>query len=146
MTNIHIQKKSLFSLFTLIITFMISACSNNLLTYFNHSPVNQINGNIYSHSIDIPENATITLSVTSIAQNENNAKSNIDYSFRTQSAGRSVTFAINLPAELRSKQHTLGMSARIEKNGELIMMSNTLSSIPENLSGTILLPVITVQQ
>ncbi|HBC7431091.1 TPA: YbaY family lipoprotein [Providencia rettgeri] len=142
----NFSKKYFISLFVLFIAFMLSACSNNLMSYFTQTPTYHINGNIYSHSYDIPENATITLSLTSIQQNENNAKSNLDYSFKTQSAGRSIAFTVALPEEFQSKRYTLGMSARVEKDGELIMMSNKLSPIPENLSEIVLLPVAAIQQ
>ena len=125
---------------------MLSACNSTLMNYFTHTPTYNINGNIYSHSYDIPENATITLSLTSIQQNENNAKSNLDYSFKTKSAGRSITFTVALPEEFQSKRYTLGMSARIEKDGELVMMSNKLSPIPENLSEVVLLPMTAISQ
>ncbi|EKT60585.1 YbaY family lipoprotein [Providencia rettgeri] len=116
------------------------------MSYFSHPPTYHINGNVYSHSYDIPKDATVTLSLTSIQQNENNAKSNLDYSFKTQNTGRSIAFTVALPEEFQSKRYTLGMSARIEKDGELIMMSNKLSPIPENLSEIVLLPVAAIQQ
>ncbi|MCK9790484.1 YbaY family lipoprotein, partial [Providencia rettgeri] len=128
------------------ITFMLSACNSTLMSYFTHTPAYNINGNIYSHSYDIPENSTITLSLTSIQQNENNAKSNLDYSLKTKSAGRSIAFTVALPEEFQSKRYTLGMSARIEKDGELIMMSNKLSPIPENMSEVVLLPMTAISQ
>ncbi|AXH63290.1 MULTISPECIES: YbaY family lipoprotein [Providencia] len=147
MLNINsvLSKKHFFSLFIIFMTFMLSACSNTLMNYFTHTPTYHISGNIYSHSYDIPENAIVTLSLTSIQQNENSAKSNLDYSFKTQSTGRSIAFTVTLPEEFQSKRYTLGMSARIEKDGELIMMSNKLSPIPENLSEVVLLPVSTIQ-
>ncbi|MBV2188784.1 hypothetical protein [Providencia rettgeri] len=88
--NPKLPKKCFFPLFILIVTFMLSACSHTLMSYFTHTPAYHINGNIYSHSYDIPENATVTLSLTSIQPNENNAKSNLDYSFKTQNTGRSI--------------------------------------------------------
>ncbi|EMT6576412.1 MULTISPECIES: YbaY family lipoprotein [Providencia] len=144
--NPNRPKKHFISLLILFITFMLSACSNNLMDYFTQNPTYHINGNIYSHSYDIPEDATITLSLTSIQQNENNAKSNLDYSFKTQNSGRSIAFTVALPEEFESKRYTLGMSARVEKEGELIMMSNKLSPVPENLSEIVLLPVAAIQQ
>ncbi|MEY0434466.1 YbaY family lipoprotein [Providencia huaxiensis] len=144
--NPNLPKKYFFPLFILIVTFMLSACSHTLMSYFTHTPAYHINGNIYSHSYDIPENATVTLSLTSIQPNENNAKSNLDYSFKTQNTGRSIEFAITLPEEFQSKRYAFGISARIEKDGELIMMSNKLSPIPENLSEIVLLPVSAIQQ
>ncbi|MEY0177173.1 YbaY family lipoprotein [Providencia rettgeri] len=144
--NPNFSKKYFFLLFILFITFMLSACNSTLMSYFTHTPAYNINGNIYSHSYDIPENSTITLSLTSIQQNENNAKSNLDYSLKTKSAGRSIAFTVALPEEFQSKRYTLGMSARIEKDGELIMMSNKLSPIPENMSEVILLPMTAISQ
>ncbi|HBO23386.1 MULTISPECIES: YbaY family lipoprotein [unclassified Providencia] len=141
MSKTNTLKNNIFLLFIFMTTCILSGCHTPLSTYFIADTAQHIKGNIYSHSIDIPENSTITLSLTSIEQNDNHAKSNIDYSFRTQSAGRSISFAIKLPEELIINQSKLGISVRIEKEGELIMMSSKIIPITENFSDNLMLLV-----
>ena len=61
MPKTNFLKSNIFSLVIFMTAFILSGCHNSLSTYFLTDTTKHINGNLYSHSIDIPENATITL-------------------------------------------------------------------------------------
>ncbi|QCJ68523.1 hypothetical protein C9446_00750 [Providencia heimbachae] len=126
---------------TLIFMSLLFGCANftkNIKSKFN------IKGDVYSQSKDIPENSDITLSITNL-DITHSIKSSFDFHFKTTETNRTVSFSINLPDELVNSPHQLGASVRIEKEGELIMMSNKIIEIPINYSEKLSLPIIPIQ-
>lgn len=131
MPIIAISKSILHSIFILACCLFLFACNN---------PINQnrntfnIQGDIYSQSIDIPSDALITVSVTPINGNSYSEKSHYDYTMTTRKSARTVNFSINLPEPLLTQGHYFGLSVRVEKKGELLMMSNQITPLNQSKS------------
>lgn len=135
MPRLTISRNILHSIFILACCLFLFSCNN---------PINQnrngfnIQGDVYSQSIDIPNDALITISVTPINGNSYSEKSHYDYTLTTRKSTRTVNFSINLPESLLTQGHYFGLSVRVEKKGELLMMSNQVTplnqSTPERLS------------
>ncbi|UBX50505.1 YbaY family lipoprotein [Providencia alcalifaciens] len=135
MPRLTISKNILHFIFILACCLFLFSCNN---------PINQnrngfnIQGDVYSQSIDIPNDALITISVTPINGNSYSEKSHYDYTLTTRKSTRTVNFSINLPESLLTQGHYFGLSVRVEKKGELLMMSNQVTplnqSTPERLS------------
>lgn len=138
MPKIAISKNILHSLFILTCCLFLFACSN---------PINQkentfnIRGDIYSQSHDIPGEALVTLSVTEINGNSYSEKSHYDYTMTTRKPSRTVNFSINLPDKILNQNRYFGLSIRIEKNGELLMMSNQITPLNKDSSDRLSLRV-----
>ncbi|HHR6080800.1 TPA: YbaY family lipoprotein [Providencia alcalifaciens] len=138
MLRVAIPKPILHSTFVLVCCLFLFACNN---------PVNQsrntfnIQGDIYSQSIDIPNDALITVSVTPINGNSYSEKSHYDYTLITRKSTRTVNFSIKLPESLLTQGHYFGLSVRVEKNGELLMMSNQITPLNRNTSERLSLKV-----
>ncbi|BBG60751.1 Uncharacterised protein [Providencia rustigianii] len=131
MPKFYISKNSLFLIFILVSSLFLLACNtplNKSKNTFN------LRGDIYSQSIDIPADALITLSVSSLNGTDYTEKSHYDYSFTTRKAGRTVNFSINLPEELLNQDRYFGLSVRVEVQGELLMMSNQIIPVIRNSS------------
>lgn len=56
-----------------------------------------------------------------------------------------MAFKIRLSSEMNKLKSQLGLSARIEKDNQLIMMSDTINPIPKSASGHVSITVITSQ-
>ncbi len=126
---------------SLIFVSLLFGCANlnqNIKSKFN------IKGDVYSQSTDIPENSDITLSITKL-DITHSIKNSFDFHFKTTETNRTVSFSVNLSDELVNSSHQLDASVRIEKEGELIMMSNKIIEIPMNYSEKLSLPVIPIQ-
>ena len=138
MPKIVISKNILHSLFILTCCLFLFACNN---------PINKkentfnIQGDIYSQSHDIPGEALVTLSVTEINGNSYSEKSHYDYTMTTRKPSRTVNFSINLPEKISAKNRYFGLSIRIEKNGELLMMSNQITPLNKDSSDRLSLRV-----
>lgn len=126
-------------LFSLLLVFTLLGCSN-----FSKSRLintnNQLQGEIYSQSI-IPENSEITLSISPIGTLISPKESLLNYQLHTKEANRVISFKINLRDDTVKNFSNLGISIRVEKNGELIMMSNKITNLPRSLSEKITLSV-----
>ncbi len=141
MQKLNIFNHLLRPIFTLMFISLLFGCTN--LTKNTKAKFN-IKGDIYSQSKDIPENSDITLSITTL-DITHSSQNSFDYYLRTIEANHLISFAIILPNELVNSTQKLGISVRVEKEGELIMMSNKLIEISMNYSGKLSLPVISIQ-
>ena len=59
----------------------------------------------------------------------------------TRKPSRTVNFSINLPEKISAKNRYFGLSIRIEKNGELLMMSNQITPLNKDSSDRLSLRV-----
>lgn len=138
MLRISISKPILHSIFILACCLFLFACKN---------PINKTNntfniqGDIYNSSHDIPADALITLSITPINEKSYSEKSHYDYTFTTRKSARTVNFSINLPESLLTQGHYFGLSVRVEKKGELLMMSNQIAPLNQATSARFSLKV-----
>jgi len=139
---INILKKIIHLSFILAFISLLLGCnqlSKIIMLDLSHS----LEGNIYSHT-NIPDNAEITLSISPL---EMNISSNDTYSyhFKTNTTNRAVYFKMNIPEHIMIIKVPLGISVRIEKNKELIMMTNKITPLPLSFSEKMLLPVLSMQ-
>lgn len=129
MPKFAISKNILHSIFILSCCLFLFACKN---------PINKTNntfniqGDIYNSSHDIPADTLITLSLTPINENSYSEKSHYDYTLTTRKSARTVNFSINLPESLLTQGHYFGLSVRVEKKGELLMMSNQVTPLSQS--------------
>ncbi|MEY0232903.1 hypothetical protein [Providencia manganoxydans] len=125
----------------LLVTFL-SGCSKHFIEHRNKNNFIELEGYIYAKNIDIPNDAVITLSITPMLIPENSNAPSSDYQFITKDIGRSAEFRISVPKYLYEKTELFGISARVEKNNELIMMSDKITPISKNSMEKIVLTVI----
>ncbi|MEQ4676053.1 hypothetical protein ABN063_15940 [Providencia vermicola] len=109
-----------------------------------NSSNHQLQGVIYSPSI-IPENSEITISISPIDTLLSPTENLLNYQLRSKDADKTIDFKINLLENTAKNMEKLGISIRIEKNSELIMMSNKITKLPDNLSEKITLTVTQIK-
>ncbi|MEQ5127794.1 YbaY family lipoprotein [Providencia alcalifaciens] len=129
MPKFAISKSILHSIFILACCLFLFACKNPIN---NTNNTFNIQGDIYNSSHDIPADALITLSLTPINENSYSEKSHYDYTLTTKKSARTVNFSINLPESLLTQGHYFGLSVRVEKKGELLMMSNQVTPLSQS--------------
>lgn len=129
MPKFAISKSILHSIFILACCLFLFACKNPIN---NTNNTFNIQGDIYNSSHDIPADALITLSLTPINENSYSEKSHYDYTLTTRKSTRTVNFSINLPESLLTQGHYFGLSVRVEKKGELLMMSNQVTPLSQS--------------
>lgn len=129
MPKFAISKSILHSIFILACCLFLFACKNPII---NTNNTFNIQGDIYNSSHDIPADALITLSLTPINENSYSEKSHYDYTLTTRKSTRTVNFSINLPESLLTQGHYFGLSVRVEKKGELLMMSNQVTPLSQS--------------
>ncbi|CNH90328.1 hypothetical protein HB976_19035 [Yersinia mollaretii] len=112
----------------ILIAMFLSGC-----THLTESSKNQnayyLQGNIQNFHGKIPENATITLSVT---QNKIAGEKEItfrEYIILNKMESRKIPFLLPLQNELSLLPNQLSVSVRVEKEGKLIMMSDKLTPL-----------------
>lgn len=127
-------------LFSLLFISTLLGCSYFPKNFLS-SPDNQLQGEIYSQSI-IPENSEVTLSISPVDTSASPKESLLNYQLNTNEASKVISFKLDLLEELVNNAPKLGISIRVEKKGELVMMSNKVTELPRNLSEKIKLSVI----
>ncbi|HGN1706447.1 TPA: hypothetical protein ACKRTE_002320 [Providencia rettgeri] len=143
MLIIKILSKTYRYLFTLLFISTLLGCSYFPKSFLSNTS-NQLQGEIYSQSI-IPENSEITLSISPINALVSPEKRLLNYQLHTKEANKVISFEINLLDEIINNTTQLGISIRVEKNGELVMMSNKITELPRNLSEKIKLSVVSTK-
>ncbi|MGF7482457.1 hypothetical protein [Providencia sp. SP181] len=143
MSIIITLKKIYKPLFSLLFISTLLGCS-----YFPKvlqiSSSHQLQGVIYSPSI-IPDNSEITISISPIDASLSPTENLLNYQLRSKGANKTINFEINLPEKVANSTAKLGISIRIEKNSELIMMSNKITKLPDDLSEKITLTVTKIK-
>lgn len=128
MKYLHTHTNFHFRYFILFIALILSGCTH--LTELSKNPKGYyLQGNIHNFHGKIPENATITLSVT---QNKIAGEKEItfrEYIILTKTESRKIPFLLPLQNELSSLPNQLSVSVRVEKEGKLIMMSDKLTPL-----------------
>lgn len=124
----------------LLLSLVLSGCT---LTTSNSRNYNgdYIQGNIQSNNKIIPENVKITLS---LSQNKASGEKEFtlhEYNFVTQTKSLTIPFRLQLPNELSLSSQPLNISVRVEKEGQLIMMSDKLTPLLRQSSEKLLLTV-----
>ncbi|HDL6961235.1 TPA: YbaY family lipoprotein [Yersinia enterocolitica] len=124
----------------LLLALVLSGCT--LLTENSRDyDGDYILGNIRSNNKTIPENVKITLS---LSQNKASGEKEFtlhEYSFMTQTKSLTIPFRLQLPNELSFSSQPLNISVRVEKEGELIMMSDKLTPLLRQSGEKLLLTV-----
>ncbi|GAB1439403.1 hypothetical protein MASR2M36_21740 [Providencia sp.] len=143
MLIIKILNKTYKSLFSLLLISTLLGCSYFPKNLFSNTK-NQLQGEIHSQSI-IPENSKITLSISPINTLASAKENLLNYQLYTKEANKVISFKIDLLDEIANKVAILGISIRVEKNGELIMMSNKITELPRNFSEKVTLPLISIK-
>ncbi|APG51794.1 TPA: YbaY family lipoprotein [Providencia stuartii] len=133
------------SIFSFILAFFLSGCVKKPHNLSNKENAISLQGNIYSKNIDIPNESIITLSFSPLQQNDNENTKNDNFQFKTKEAGRTIAFSVALPPDINIRKNNLGISARVEKNNELIMMTEQISPFPKNNTDKISLTVVANQ-
>ncbi|HHA0034269.1 TPA: hypothetical protein ACOEXB_000924 [Yersinia enterocolitica] len=100
-----------------------------------------IQGNIKSNNKIIPENVKITLSLSQNKASGEKEYTLHEYSFMTQTKSLTIPFRLQLPNELSLTSQPLNISVRVEKEGELIMMSDRLTPLLRQSGEKLLLTV-----
>lgn len=126
----------------LFLLFVFSLCGCNYISQQYRSLINhQLQGEIYAQS-EIPENSLVTISLHSV-DGLNLVENNIsNYQITTEESSKIINFVIYLSDEIINSPKHLELSIRIEKDGELLMMSQNITSLPKNLSEKLSIPVI----
>lgn len=112
----------------ILIALVLSGCTH-LTELSKNQKDYYLQGNIQNFHGKIPENATITLSVT---QNKIAGEKEItfrEYIILTKTESRKIPFLLPLQNELSSLPNQLSVSVRVEKEGKLIMMSDKLTPL-----------------
>lgn len=133
------NQRLILSLCLLMLTIYLSGCSNHPIVRQNNTF--QLVGHIYSKAIDIPSESIITLSLTSMRAEGDIKPHNLDYKFINQKARRTAEFEIKVPKNFYETTEQLGISARVEKNKELLMMSDKIIPLSKKRSDNIVLTV-----
>ncbi|HDN2513435.1 TPA: YbaY family lipoprotein [Providencia rettgeri] len=138
-TNIRNLFKTL-----IFLLFIFSLCGCNYISQQYRNMMNHpLQGEILSPS-EIPENSVVTISLSSVGA-LNLVENNIsNYQIKIEERGKTINFVLYLDDEVINTPKPLGLSVRIEKNGELLMMSKNIVTLPQNLSEKISIPVITI--
>ncbi|ELZ5940485.1 MULTISPECIES: YbaY family lipoprotein [Providencia] len=144
MKLINRNNKFISSIYLLLLVIFLSGCTKNV-TESKNNKLSIIEGTIQSKSIDIPNDSLVTLSLSPIGKNENESITSDNFQFKTKKSGRFLAFKIRLSSEMNKLKSQLGLSARIEKDNQLIMMSDTINPIPKSASGHVSITVITSQ-
>lgn len=130
MYALNISAKKYFQCLILFITVTLSGCAH--ISEMNLSNKSYyLEGNIQNINQKIPEDATVTLSVTQSKIAGEKEFTFRDYTFLTQSQSKMIPFRLALHNELSSLSHQLSISVRVEKNGKLIMMSDKLTPLTD---------------
>ncbi|MDV5227701.1 hypothetical protein RZ760_017370 [Providencia rettgeri] len=136
-----INRKLLLSLCLLMLTTYLSGCSHYFIERQNRNNTVQLVGYIHSQTMDIPSESTVTLSITPMLTEENAKSHGLDYQLTTKNTNRRAEFQLAIPKEFFNTNQ-LGISARVEKNNALIMMSNEITPIPKKTLDKIVLTVV----
>ncbi|WP_145932191.1 hypothetical protein [Yersinia bercovieri] len=128
MKSLYTPTTSYFRCLILFVAVLLSGCTH-LTDLSKEQNTYYLQGNIQNLNGKIPENARITLSVT-----QNKAAGEKELTFReyiilTKMESRKIPFRLPLQNELSSLPHQLSVSVRVEKEGELIMMSDKLTPL-----------------
>ncbi|HHL2560669.1 TPA: hypothetical protein ACQ31I_002578 [Yersinia enterocolitica] len=124
----------------LLLSLVLSGCTLPADNSRNYNG-DYILGNIRSTNKIIPENVKITLS---FSQNKASGEKEFtlhEYSFVTQTKSLTIPFRLQLPNELSFSSQPLNISVRVEKEGELIMMSDKLTPFLRQSGEKLLLTV-----
>ncbi|MEY0303474.1 hypothetical protein AB7W11_16300 [Providencia manganoxydans] len=135
------NQRLILSLCLLMLTIYLSGCSNHPIVRQNNNNTFQLVGHIYSKAIDIPSESIITLSLTSMLTEGDIKPHNLDYKFINQKTRRTAEFEIKVPKNFYETTEQLGISARVEKNNELLMMSDKIIPLSKKRSDNIVLTV-----
>ncbi|WP_447858471.1 hypothetical protein [Enterobacter ludwigii] len=131
----------LFRLLFLPFFILLASCtqSNSNRGYENgHS----IDGVIINQRSTIPENSLVTLSVSAEKQKGEKAYTLHEYTLITHTEKHIIPFTLQLSNELSLFPLPLTITVRIEKDRELIMMSDTITTLPHQSGEKITLSVI----
>lgn len=128
MYALNISAKNYFRCLILFITVTLSGCAHISEMGLSNKG-SYIEGNIQNFNQKIPEDATVTLSVTQSKMAGEKEFPFRDYIFLTQSESKKIPFRLALHNELSSLSHQLSISVRVEKDGKLIMMSEKLTPL-----------------
>ncbi|WP_145563736.1 hypothetical protein [Yersinia aldovae] len=112
--------------FVLFLTLVLSGCSHRNGITNNYSR-DYLQGNIQSNNRIIPENVKITLSISQNKASGEKEYTLHEYSFMNQTKNFTIPFRLQMPNELSLSPQPLNISVRVEKEGELIMMSDKLT-------------------
>ncbi|WP_392433361.1 hypothetical protein ACF3VQ_03140 [Yersinia sp. HM-2024] len=124
----------------LLLSLILSGCTLPTSNSRNYNG-DYIQGNIQSNNKIIPENVKITLS---LSQNKASGEKEFtlhEYNFVTQTKSLTIPFRLQLPNELSLSSQPLNISVRVEKEGQLIMMSDKLTPLLRQSSEKLLLTV-----
>ncbi|MBS3050426.1 hypothetical protein [Enterobacter mori] len=101
-----------------------------------------IEGVIVNQRTAIPENSLVTLSVSADKQKGEKAYTFHEYTLITSTEKHTIPFTLRLSNELSLFPLPLTITVRIEKDRELIMMSDIITTLPHQSGEKITLSVI----
>ena len=124
----------------LLLSLILSGCTLPSGNSHNYNG-DYVQGNIKSNNKIIPENVKITFT---LSQNKSSGEKEYtlhEYNFMTQTESFTIPFRLQLPNELSLSSQPLNISVRVEKEGQLIMMSDKLTPLLRQSSEKLLLTV-----
>lgn len=124
----------------LFLSLVLSGCTLPTSNSHNYNG-DYIQGNIQSNNKIIPENVKITFSLSQNKASGEKEYTLHEYSFMTQTKSLTIPFRLQLPNELSLTSQPLNISVRVEKEGELIMMSDRLTPLLRQSGEKLLLTV-----
>lgn len=120
------RKKFYSHFFILFLALFLSGCTHLAGINGNHNG-DYLQGSIQSSHRELPENATITLSITQHKASGGKERLLQEYRIVTPQRSLTIPFRLQLSNELSLSSQPLNISVRVEKEGELIMMSDKLT-------------------
>ncbi|QHB33891.1 hypothetical protein F0T03_18150 [Yersinia canariae] len=120
------RKKFYSHCFILFLALFLSGCTHLADINGNHNG-DYLQGSIQSSHRELPENATITLSITQHKASGGKELLLQEYRIVTPQRSLTIPFRLQLSNELSLSSQPLNISVRVEKEGELIMMSDKLT-------------------
>lgn len=124
----------------LLLTSLLSGCAQLNLNIKDEKSY-YLNGNIYSTSEKIPENATAIITFSQSSSNGEKEKTLYEYKVLTQKESNNIPFDLFFPDKPLLASSPINISVRIEKEGIPIMMSDKMTPFPKKTDDKLILTV-----
>ncbi|MBF1996224.1 hypothetical protein [Serratia symbiotica] len=128
MNIINIKRFLKLSSSMLILNFFLCGCTH-LANDTKKGEEYYLEGKIYAKKGDIPINSIATISITQNKSVGEQEFTLLEYNISVKKSSHTIPFRVSLPKDATFLTRKLNISARIENNGDLIMMSDKIIPI-----------------